>query len=327
MQTEIAPSRAPVASAPSPERWGTNSDLVTAPPFRLFLTLVVSLGPIITGVFVARHMMGRPIPWLNLALASAFYLVVLHGVTVGFHRLFTHRSFDAARPLKVTLAVLGSMSFQGSIIGWVADHRRHHRYSDKPGDPHSPYWQGDSPRTGWRGLGHAHAGWFFKNKPTPRDEYAADLIADPDIVLIDRLFVPFCVVTLALPFGIGYAITGTLAGAFGAFLWAGVLRIGFSHNVTWSINSICHRFGRRPFRTRDQSRNFAPLALLSGGESWHNAHHAFPTSFRHGLGRFQLDSSAALIRIFERLGWATNVRRVTAIQLDGRRVALSGAGS
>jgi stearoyl-CoA desaturase (Delta-9 desaturase) len=323
MQTELLSRGAPAQSTPaSPPPGGTASQLSAAPPLRFALSAIVAVGPLVTAAFVAVGMLGRPVPWFNLLLASAFYLVILHGVTIGFHRLFTHRSFDAARPLKVSLALLGSMSFQGSIIGWVADHRRHHRFSDKPGDPHSPYWEGDRPLTGWRGLWHAHSGWFYKNEATPRAEYAADLIADPDLVLIDRLFVPCCIVTLALPFGIGYAITGTLAGALGAFVWAGVLRIGLAHNVTWSINSICHRFGRRPFRTRDKSCNFAPLALLSGGESWHNAHHAFPTSFRHGVDRFQFDSSAMLIRIFERLGWATNVRRMTAIQLDGRRVAV-----
>ncbi|HEX9505654.1 MAG TPA: acyl-CoA desaturase, partial [Acidimicrobiia bacterium] len=294
-----------------------------APLYRKALSAVVAVGPIVTAVFVIAGMLGRSVPWLNLLLASVFYVVILHGVTVGFHRLFTHKSFDATRPLKVSLALLGSMSFQGSIIGWVADHRRHHRYADRPGDPHSPLWRGEEPLTGWRGLWHAHGGWFYNSQPTPRAEYAADLIADPDLRLIDKLFVPCCVVTLALPFGIGYAITGTLAGALGAFVWAGVLRIGLAHNVTWSINSICHRFGRRPFRTRDVSTNFAPLALLSGGESWHNAHHAFPTSFRHGLGRFQLDSSAMLIRIFEHLGWATNVRRMSTGQLNARRIGFS----
>jgi stearoyl-CoA desaturase (delta-9 desaturase) len=331
MQTEM-----PLAPGPGAPRNVTSEDFSVdeaasdltasaprAPFYRFALSALVAVGPIVTAGFVAVRMLGRPVPWLDLLLASIFYLVILHGVTVGFHRLFTHKSFDAARPLKVSLALLGSMSFQGSLIGWVADHRRHHRYADRPGDPHSPLWRGAEPLTGWRGLWHAHGGWFYQSQPTPRAMYAADLIADPDLVLIDKLFVPCCVVTLALPFGIGYAITGTMAGALGAFVWAGVLRIGLAHNVTWSINSICHRFGRRPFRTRDVSTNFAPLALLSGGESWHNAHHAFPASFRHGLGRFQVDSSAMLIRIFERLGWATNVRRMSTVQLDARRVGFS----
>jgi stearoyl-CoA desaturase (Delta-9 desaturase) len=238
---------------------------------------------------------------------------------VGFLRRFTRRSFEARRPLKIGLAVLGSMSFQGSLIGWVADHRRHHRYADRPGDPHSPTWRGADHLSGWRGLFHAHAGWFYYNETSPRSEYAADLLADPDLVVIDQLFVPCCVATLMLPFGVGYLVTGTLAGALGALVWAGVLRVGIGHNLTWSINSICHRFGKRPFRTRDNSTNVAVLALFTGGESWHNAHHAFPTSARHGADRFQLDTSAALIRLFERLGWATNVHWPSARQLDARR--------
>jgi stearoyl-CoA desaturase (Delta-9 desaturase) len=262
---------------------------------------------------------GEPVPWLNLILLTAFYFVIAHGVTIGYHRLFTHRSFEARRPLKVLLAVLGSMSFQGSLIGWVADHRRHHRYTDRPGDPHSPVSLGGEPTSGWRGFVHAHVSWVFSNPNTPRDEFAPDLLADPDLVLIDRLFVPFCIATLALPFGIGYALTGTLGGALGALVFAGILRVGVGHNLTWAINSVCHRFGSRPFRTRDQSTNFAPLALLTGGEAWHNAHHAFPTLARHGVDRGQLDTSAWLIRWFERFGWVTQVRWPNRLQLEARR--------
>jgi stearoyl-CoA desaturase (delta-9 desaturase) len=212
------------------------------------------------------------------------------------------------------------MSFQGSIIGWVADHRRHHRYADRAGDPHSPVQRGGDPLSGWRGFLHAHASWVFSNPSTPRDLYAPDLLADPDIVLIDRLFVPCCIATLALPFGLGYAITGTFGGALGALVFAGILRVGIGHNLTWAINSVCHTFGKRPFRTRDRSTNFAPLALLTGGESWHNAHHAFPTLARHGVDRGQLDTSAWLIRWFQRFGWGTAVRWPHSPLLGARRV-------
>jgi stearoyl-CoA desaturase (delta-9 desaturase) len=214
------------------------------------------------------------------------------------------------------------MAFQGSLIGWVADHRRHHRHSDGPGDPHSPVWQGTRPVGGWRGFWHAHVLWAFSSTPTSRTEYAPDLLADPDLVLIDRLFVPLCFATLALPFALGYAITGTLTGGAEALIFAGILRVGISHNVTWSINSVCHRFGRRPFETRDRSTNMGVLALFTMGESWHNNHHAFPTSARHGLDPHQLDSSAALIRLFERLGWATHVNWPHSAQLDVRRKTL-----
>ncbi|MEX1006396.1 MAG: acyl-CoA desaturase [Acidimicrobiia bacterium] len=293
----------------------------TPPFYSRVLSAVVAFGPPVLLLFVIFRGTGGPVRWWNIALAVAFVVVIGHAVTVGFHRLFTHRSFVAKRPLKIALAIAGSMSFQGSMIGWVADHRRHHRYSDRAGDPHSPWVQGDQAVGGLRGLWHAHIGWCFTNEPTSRTEFAPDLLADPDLVFIDKLFVPCCVATLALPFAIGYVLYGTLAGAVGALLLAGILRIGFSHNVTWAINSVCHRFGRQPFRSHDQSRNVAGLALFSMGESWHNAHHAFPRSARHGVERHQLDSSAVLIRLFERLGWATNVRWPDPVQVAARRVA------
>jgi len=213
-----APDSAPV---PQAERWAR----VPAPRHRKFFSAFVAFAPPIAAVFVTVRAIGEPVPWLNLLLLSAFYFVIAHGVTIGFHRLFT-RSFEARRPLKIVLAVVGSMSFQGSLIGWVADHRRHHRYADRPGDPHSPLWSAGRRLTGWRGFLHAHVTWVFDNPATPRAEFAPDLLADRDLVLVDRLFVPLCIATLALPFGIGYALTGTLGGALGALLWAGVLRIG-----------------------------------------------------------------------------------------------------
>jgi stearoyl-CoA desaturase (delta-9 desaturase) len=288
--------------------------------YRLFLTALVAFAPPLVAALVVVRMIGEPIPWFPIALATIFLFVIGHGVTVGFHRLFTHHSFVARRPLKISLALLGSMSFQGSLIGWVADHRRHHRFSDHPGDPHSPYWIGAEPVSGWRGLWHAHIGWAFRGDATSRDEYAADLVADPDLVLVDRLFVPCCALTLGLPFLIGFLWSGTLAGAFAAFVFAGVIRVGVSHNLTWSINSVCHSFGNRTFRTKDQSSNVAWLAPLTMGESWHNNHHAFPRSARHGVDPGQVDTSAVLIRIFERLGWATNVRWPERSVLDGRRL-------
>jgi stearoyl-CoA desaturase (Delta-9 desaturase) len=171
-----------------------------------------------------------------------------------------------------------------------------------------------------RGLWHAHVGWAFRNEATSREHYATDLLADRDLVIIDRLFLPFCALTLLLPFAIGFLWSGTWAGAVAALLWAGVLRVGLTHNFTWSVNSVCHRFGKRAFATRDVSTNVAILAPFTMGESWHNNHHAFPRSARHGLNRGQLDSSARIIRWFEQLGWATNVNWPDASQLDARRV-------
>jgi stearoyl-CoA desaturase (delta-9 desaturase) len=263
---------------------------------------------------------GEGIPWWAIVLTAAIIVVLGHGVTIGYHRLFSHRSFEAKRPLKISLGVLGTMAFQGSIIGWVADHRRHHRYADRPGDPHSPLWKDDKPLFGIKGLWHAHLGWCFNVESTSRQHYAPDLLADRDIVWIDRLFIPLSVATFAIPTAIGYLWTGTWAGALTAFLCAGFVRIGITLNGTWSVNSFCHRFGKRPFNTRDVSTNCAPLAVITMGEAWHNNHHAFPRSARHGLGPRQLDSSARIIRWFEQLGWATNVQWPNPDIIATRRV-------
>jgi stearoyl-CoA desaturase (delta-9 desaturase) len=273
-------------------------------------------GQLLTGLFFVVPFLalallivdGGPFPWWAVVLAMGLIVVLGHSVTIGFHRLLTHRSFEANRSLKNVLAVLGTLAFQGSVIGWVADHRRHHRYSDRPGDPHSPRWKDDRPLRGLGGLWHAHLGWCFTVDTTSREHYASDLLADRDLVLIDRLFVPLAVTTFLLPFAFGLLWSGTWAGAWAGLLCAGFVRIGVTLNGTWSVNSICHRFGKRPFETRDVSTNFGPLALPTMGEAWHNNHHAFPRCARHGLAAGQVDTSARIIRWFEQLGWATNVQ-------------------
>jgi len=311
-----------IVDLPAPEsapELGGEAD--RAPLYRLVLSALVVVAPIVVLAYSVWRATVGPFPWMPLALLVGFMVVVGHGVTIGFHRLFAHRSFEAGRPLKVALAVVGSLSFQGSLIGWVADHRRHHRLTDRPGDPHSPIWDSDDrPIDGLRGLWHAHLGWCFTNRPTSRARYAPDLLADPDLVRIDRLFVPICVATLAIPFALGFVIAGTMAGAVAALLWAGVIRVGVTHNFTWSVNSICHRFGKRAFATHDLSTNVAWLAPLTMGESWHNNHHAFPRSARHGIARGQLDTSAMLIRGMERLGWITNVNWPDPAVVEVRRV-------
>ena len=325
MQTAVAhrvlegrPVVPPADEAAPPE--ATPSDHIPWP--HKLLTGVTLLLPFAALSFVvATALGGATFAWRNIAIAAVLYVIVGHGVTVGFHRLFTHHSFEASRPLKIVLAVAGSMSFQGSLIGWVAEHRRHHMFTDRDGDPHSPV-RPESERFGRvRGLFQAHVGWFFKHEGTAREKYASDLLADRDLVIIDHLFIPFCVASLLLPFALGYVIGGSLWAAFGALLWAGVFRIALLHHVTWSTNSLCHMFGARPFRTKDASTNLAPLALLSMGESWHNAHHAFPNLARHGVDGHQFDSSAIAIRVFERLGWAKRVRWPDAARLDARRIA------
>jgi stearoyl-CoA desaturase (delta-9 desaturase) len=207
------------------------------------------------------------------------------------------------------------MALQGSIIGWVANHRRHHMFSDRVGDPHSPHRYGVGVVAQLRGLAHAHVGWLFHNDETSPDRFAPDLLRDRDVRRVNGLFPVFAVATIAIPFAIGWALTRSLTGGLTALLWAGLVRIVLLHHVTWSINSICHVFGRRPFASNDRSSNFAPLALLSFGESWHNFHHASPSSARHGALPGQVDSAAALIRVFERFGWATNVRWPSASRI------------
>jgi stearoyl-CoA desaturase (delta-9 desaturase) len=264
---------------------------------------------------------GHGVSLTDMLLMTGLYAFTGLGVTIGFHRCFTHRSFTAAPALRVVLAIAGSMSFQGDVIGWVATHRRHHAFSDRPGDPHSPYRHGSSLGGLLRGLLDAHVGWFFRADPTPADRYAPDLRADPAMRAVSRAFPALSVLSLAVPFGLGWAIGGTLYGALTALLWAGLVRVLLLQHVTWSVNSLCHLLGNRPFTTRrfDRATNLWPLALLSFGESWHNLHHSDPTCARHGVDRFQIDITAEMIRLLERIGWATNARWPTPSRLADRR--------
>ncbi len=213
------------------------------------------------------------------------------------------------------LASAGALALEGSVVGWVANHRRHHMFSDKPGDPHSPHLQGTGVAAQLRGFAHAHVGWLFNVDTTSARRYAPDLLADADTRIVSRLFPVLAIGSLAAPFFIGWTITGAISGALTALLWAGLARMMLLHHVTWSVNSICHMFGRQPATRDDHSTNFAPLALLSFGESWHNFHHAHPASARHGALPHQVDPSAALIRLFEITRCATRVRWPTPVQV------------
>jgi stearoyl-CoA desaturase (Delta-9 desaturase) len=243
------------------------------------------------------------------------------GISVGFHRCFTHRSFRPHPRLRAALASAGSMSFEGDVLGWVAIHRRHHAFTDRPGDPHSPYRYGTSPVGQLRGLLHAHLGWLFADDYTAPEKYAPDLIDDPLMRSVSRAFPLLCVASLALPFLAGLAIGRSWHAALTALVWAGLVRIFLLQHVTFSVNSLCHVIGTRPFTTRrhDRATNLWPLALISFGDSWHNMHHSDPTCARHGVDRHQIDPSAGLIRLFERAGWATDVRWPTATRLDNHR--------
>jgi stearoyl-CoA desaturase (Delta-9 desaturase) len=260
--------------------------------------------------------------WLDAVMGIALYYIGLSGIGVGFHRHFTHGSFAATRGLRIGMAIAGSLAIEGNIIQWVADHRRHHRFTDQEEDPHSPWRYGESVWGLTKGLFHAHVGWLLKRELSNRERFAKDLLKDKDIRAIDRLFPVFVVLSLLIPVAIAGAVTGSWQGMLLAFFWAGLVRVAVLHHVTWSINSICHVFGERPFATRDDDRaaNFWPLAIISGGESWHNLHHADPTCARHGVLRGQLDSNARIIWLFEKLGWATSVRWPKKDKLEKLRV-------
>jgi stearoyl-CoA desaturase (delta-9 desaturase) len=248
------------------------------------------------------------------------YFLTCGGVTVGFHRGFTHRSFKPNRATKIALAVLGSMAIQGPVVRWVADHRKHHKFSDKDGDPHSPWKYGDTVGALWKGLWHAHMGWLFDEEQTPQHKFAPDLIKDRDIVVVSRLFWLWTLVSLLLPPLVGGLVTMSWQGALTAFFWGSLVRVSLLHHVTWSINSICHTVGERPFLSRDKSGNVWWLAVLSMGESWHNLH-AEPTSARHGVLRGQVDSSARIIWLLEKAGWVSDVRWPDPERVERKRAA------
>jgi stearoyl-CoA desaturase (Delta-9 desaturase) len=320
----------PTLSVPPSAAGSATTPVALAPPhvsrFERGVTMAFVVGPVVALVAAVIGLWGHGVGWVDLALAAVLYVVVGYGIAIGYHRLFTHRSFTARRPLKIALAIVGSLALEGGPIGWVADHRRHHAFTDRPGDPHSPVDFDQDHSVRLRGLWHAHVGWLFKHTPTSPTRFAKDVMVDRDLVVIDRLFPLFCVASLAVPFAAGYALGHTLGAAITALVWAGGVRILVLHHVTWSVNSVGHWIGRRPFDTNDHSTNFAPMAVLSFGEAWHNNHHAYPRSARHGMFRHQPDPSAALIRIFERLGWARDVVWPTPAQL-GRRVAPVAARS
>ncbi len=258
--------------------------------------------------------------WHDVILAVLFYTISGHGISIGFHRYFTHKSFKPNRPLKIVLAVAGSLAIEGPVIRWVADHRKHHKFSDRDGDPHSPWRYGNSIGGLTKGLYHAHIGWLFDPEQTPQRQYAPDLLKDPDVVKVSRAFLYIVLFSLLAPAVIGGLWSWSLGGALTAFFWASLVRIALLHHVTWSINSICHTIGNRPFKSRDKSGNVWWLAVLSQGESWHNLHHADPTCARHGVLKGQLDTSARIIRWFEQAGWVTDVRWPVKERLEARRV-------
>ena len=267
--------------------------------------VVVPLLAVIAAIPVAW---GGWLSWVDVALVVVFWTITALGITVGYHRYFTHGSFKANRAVKITLALMGSYALEGSLDQWVADHRKHHKFSDEVGDPHSPWRFGTSRKAVAKGLYYAHVGWFFDDENTSIEKYAPDIAADKDLRALSRYFPAIVVATLLLPALLGGLITWSWLGALTALFWAGFVRVALVHHVTWSINSICHVFGNRPFASRDLSSNVAWLAVPSFGESWHNFHHVDQTSARHGVLRGQLDLSALVIKGLEKTGLANDVR-------------------
>jgi stearoyl-CoA desaturase (delta-9 desaturase) len=244
----------------------------------------------------------------DLAILAFMYIVTALGITVGFHRMLTHRAFDAPKPVRYTLATLGSMAVQGPVIDWVADHRKHHAFTDEEGDPHSPHGHGGGLKGALHGLYHAHMGWLLVTQGrAEKRRYAKDLLEDQGLRKISRKFPWIVLAGLLIPAALGYALTGTWMGALTGYLWGGLVRVFLVHHITWSINSVCHFFGRRRFDIEDQSTNVFWLALPSLGESWHHNHHAFPRSARHGLRWYEIDVSGLVIRGMEKAGLARNV--------------------
>ncbi len=276
------------------------------------ITAVVTVAPFLALIAVGWQTWADLLHWSDIAVFVIMYLATGFGVTVGFHRYLTHRSFATSRPMRAVLAILGSAAIEGPVISWVADHRKHHRFSDREGDPHSPHVGHEG---GWRGalagLAHAHMGWLFiHTNRGARRRYAPDLLKDPIVSFVDRTFLVWALGGLAASFLLGWAIGGTILAALTGLLWGGGVRMLVVHHVTYSINSLCHFFGRRRYATPDHSRNLLWLAPLSFGESWHNNHHAFPTSAFHGLRRWEVDPSALVIRALEAAGLVWDVVRV-----------------
>jgi stearoyl-CoA desaturase (delta-9 desaturase) len=281
-------------------------------PARISLTmwmvnLVAVVAPFLGLVAAAVCLWGRGFSWVYLGLLLGMYSLTALGITVGFHRLFSHRAFETNRVIQLFLAALGSMAAEGPLLKWVALHRCHHQYSDQPNDPHSPHQHGQSLGGLLRGLWHAHVGWVFLADPPDLPHYVKDLRQSRLLRTASTLFPLWVAIGLLIPAALGGLLTGTWMGAVFGLLWGGLARIFLVHHVTWSVNSVCHLSGCRPFRTNDHSRNNFLFGILALGEGWHNNRHAFPTSARHGLRWWQIDLSYWVIRVLALLGLARKV--------------------
>ncbi len=281
------------------------------------LMIVGPLGGLIAAIVI---FFGHGITLVDLLLALIFYAITGHGVTAGYHRMITHRAFTARRWVKIALAISGSLAFEGAVATWAAQHRRHHAYSDVTGDPHSPYIYGNSFKEKVKGAFHSHVGWLFTPQSIDVEKWAPDIAKDKDLMFISKIFPLLTIISLTLPALLGYLFTFTAAGALGGFIWGGLVRIFLLQHSTFAVNSACHLWGKKPFVTRegDEARNFAPLAILSMGENWHNWHHSVPRSARHGVRRHQIDTTARFIWTLEKLRLVKDVHWPTKEQINSR---------
>jgi stearoyl-CoA desaturase (delta-9 desaturase) len=305
--TQSPPANGRPARRPPPEE----HEISLARKIINLVGVVLPFVGLIAAIVLLWHQAVGP---LELGLMLGLYVITCLGVTLGYHRMFTHRALEASRPFRAAIAVLGSMAVQGSVIKWVADHRKHHAYTDRDGDPHSPHLAGPGFWGAAKGLWHAHIGWLFKTVGTAdRQRFAPDLMKDRTMRVIDKLFGLWVTLSFAIPFALGWIIGGGIGAAFTALLWGGLVRVFFLHHITWSINSVCHFFGRRRFKVKDESRNVFWLAPFSMGEAWHHNHHAFPTSAFHGLKLWErlTDPTGLVITVLEKLGLVWNVVRIS----------------
>jgi stearoyl-CoA desaturase (Delta-9 desaturase) len=310
----------PAAAPPRPSGPRPEIDPEPNGPGAKILIAVFVAVPTLALIAAVPVAWGWGLGWHDVVIALAWYAFSGLGISMGYHRHFTHSSFKAKRPMRIALAIAGSTAIEGPVLTWVADHRRHHKYSDRDGDPHSPWRFGSDWQALLKGIGWAHMGWMLNSGRTSREKFCPDLLADKDIKRISDTFPVWVVVSFLAPALIGGLWSMSWQGAVTAFFWASLVRIAFLHHVTWSINSICHTFGSEDFEVRDKSRNVAWLAIPSFGESWHNLHHADPTCARHGVLKGQIDIAARLIWFSEKLGWAWNVRWPDEKRLAARQV-------
>lgn len=321
-KTEVALVSPAAVDGPLPE-----VELEHASTATRFATLVGVAFPFVGFAAAIALLWGRGFDWVHLTLFLSMYAITAIGVTVGYHRYFTHRAFRTTRPVQCLLAIFGAMALEGPVLKWAAMHRFHHQHSDRPGDPHSPHVHDDHEHgEGFlgviRGFWHAHMGWMFLPDPKELYRYVPDLSTDRLLRVVSNLWVFWAILGMLIPAVLAGCITHSWMGALLGFLWGGLARIFLVHHVTWSINSVCHLWGTRPFRSHDHSRNNFLFGLIGLGEGWHNNHHAFPTSARHGLRWWEIDFSYYIIRALAFLDLAWDIKLPTRDRLSSKRMVV-----